>query len=117
MLKSRPPTVKNNLLSLAATNSDAVTLVPVGSALWFEWLANHQGFLFEGGAGHFTARRELRRGREYWYAHRRRAGKLFKTYLGKSEALSAERLERASVYLAGQAELSIWPQTKTRLPA
>ena len=65
MLKSRPPTVKNNLLLLVATNPDTVTLVPVGSSPWFEWLANHQVFLFEDGAGHFTARRELRRGWEY----------------------------------------------------
>lgn len=141
MLKSRHPTVKNNLLLLAATNPNAVTSVPVGSSPWFEWLANHQAFLFEDGAGHFTARRELRRGREYWYAYRRRAGKLFKTYLGKSDELSAERLEQASMYLAGhtllppnaldrlarlydlesatnfRSELSIRARTKTRLPA
>ncbi|MEI7845076.1 MAG: LuxR C-terminal-related transcriptional regulator [Chloroflexota bacterium] len=75
--------------------------IQVGSKPWFEWLAGHDGFVYEGTAGHFTARSELRRGIRYWYGHRRREGKLTKTYLGKAEELTLERLEKSSSILAG----------------
>ena len=88
--------MRDSLLLLDATEPDTVKAVQVGSQQWYEWLASHPGFQFEGGTGHFTARRELRRGIEYWYAYRRYAGKLSKTYLGKSEELTLERLEQAS---------------------
>jgi LuxR family maltose regulon positive regulatory protein len=87
---------------LDAAQPGAAAAIGVGSPQWYAWLAHHQSFLFEGGAGHFTARRETRRGSEYWYAYRRRDGKLSKTYLGKSEELTPERLEQASAHLAGQ---------------
>src|SRR5512136_2080460 len=76
--------------------------IPIGSELWFAWLTNHAGFVYQGSQGHFTARSELRRGIRYWYGHRRREGKLTKTYLGKADELTLERLEQASAILAGQ---------------
>ncbi len=76
--------------------------IPVGSPDWFAWLAQQDKFSFEGKNGHFTARRETRRGRPFWYAYRRRGGKLLKQYLGKTDELTLERLEYASSLLDGQ---------------
>ncbi len=141
MPRTSRPIVRNNQLFLDAAQPGAFDAIEVGSTQWYAWLARNQGFLFEGGTGHFTARRETRRGSEYWYAYRRRDGKFSKTYLGKSEELTPERLEQASAHLAGQTALlsdstdwtttlknaevaeeagtmmSIWARTKTRLPA
>ncbi len=76
--------------------------IEVGSQSWHDWLTNNQVFIYEGVAGHFSARRELRRGIGYWYAYRRRDGKLTKIYMGKSEELTPENLEQACALLAGQ---------------
>jgi LuxR family transcriptional regulator, maltose regulon positive regulatory protein len=72
-----------------------------GTRQWHEWLVDGESFIFKGLAGHFTARHELRRGIPYWYAYRRRGGKLSKTYVGKSEDLTLERMEMVSTALAG----------------
>ena len=104
MRKNSKPLVQvNSLVNYDGT--DSATLIQVGSLVWYDWLASHDGFLYEGGTGHFTARSELRRGIRYWYSYRRREGKLTKTYLGKSEELTLERLEQASAILAGQVPL------------
>ncbi|MEI7848056.1 MAG: LuxR C-terminal-related transcriptional regulator [Chloroflexota bacterium] len=79
--------------------------VLVGSGEWFSWLSQHSQFLFHGKNGHFSAQSELRCSRPYWYAYRRRAGKLFKLYLGKSEELTLDRLEQISIALAGKNSL------------
>jgi LuxR family transcriptional regulator, maltose regulon positive regulatory protein len=104
MRKNSKPLVQiNSLVNYDGT--DSATPIQVGSLVWYDWLTNHDGFIYEGGAGHFTARSELRRGIRYWYSYRRREGKLTKTYLGKSEELTLERLEQASAILAGQVPL------------
>jgi LuxR family maltose regulon positive regulatory protein len=102
------PTVETDLLLIGGADSDAANAVRVGSPRWHAWLADadNQGFVFEGDAGHFTARREVRRANPYWYAYRRRSGKLYKAYLGKSEEVTQERLNEASARLAGQATLA-----------
>ena len=91
------PIVRNGLLSDDATNS-----IQVGSRRWHMWLSDHTTFAFYGNAGYLTARREIRRNTAYWYGYRWRAGKLAKTYLGKSAELTLERLEQACARLAGQ---------------
>ena len=101
MRKSRKPVVRDGLLFV-----DAASPVAVGTPRWHEWLADNVSFMFEGRAGHLTARREFRRGVAYWYAYRRRDGKLLKTYLGKSQELTQECLEEASARLAGQTPLT-----------
>jgi LuxR family maltose regulon positive regulatory protein len=54
--------------------------VAVGSQEWVAWLQQPSStvFRFEDRAARFTARRELQRGREYWYAYRRQGGRLRK---------------------------------------
>ena len=93
MQRRNKPIVRENILLAEA--------VEVGSPEWFAWLADNPKFVFEGSTGHFTARCEMRRGIWYWYAYRSRSGKFFKTYLGKSAELTQQRLEQASVRLAG----------------
>ncbi len=63
--------------------------VRVGSQQSEEWLADEHTttFRFVDTVGSFTARRELKRGGWYWYAHRKREGRLHKAYLGKAEEL------------------------------
>lgn len=73
---------------------EAVTII-VGSPTWYTWLADeiHCSFHFSHPLGDFTARKERKqRGQHYWVAYRQAHGKLYKTYLGKPEALTEERL-------------------------
>jgi LuxR family maltose regulon positive regulatory protein len=106
--KKEKPVVRNNHLEISGAESQPGTAVQVGSLTWWAWLENpqHTGFIFEGKIGHFSARRELRRGHWYWYAYRRREGKLTKIYLGKSEDLTIKNLAEASERLAGHVSLS-----------
>ncbi len=80
------------------------TRIPVGSQPWYEWLSSAKRFSFRGNSGSFVAQCENRRNKTYWYGYRR-AGKLSKVYLGKTEELTLERLEQASRSLTGQALL------------
>src|SRR5450759_2421987 len=102
MRKRNNPIVKNDLLLIDGAAPGASNAVRVGSQRWYAWLADNSGFIFKGSAGHFTARREMRRGIPYWYAYCRRGGKLFKLYLGKSAGLTQERLEHAGARMSGQ---------------
>jgi LuxR family maltose regulon positive regulatory protein len=105
MQRNSKPLVRIDSLVTDQADAEPVNPVQVGSQAWVAWLGAHPGFIYEGSAGHFTARRELRRGISYWYGYRRRGGKLTKTYLGKADELTRERLEQASVLLAGQLRL------------
>src|SRR5262245_43203112 len=82
---------------------DAVgRVLSVGGSAWLPWLEQpgNTTFRIERGGDGFTARRELRRGRPYWYAYRRRGGWLRKAYLGRATDLTPERLAAVSVRLA-----------------
>jgi len=75
----------------------------LGSQQWYAWLADERNssFSLANEAGSFTARRERRkRGGWYWIAYRSQGGQLFKTYLGRSEDLTSERLHHAASQLA-----------------
>jgi LuxR family maltose regulon positive regulatory protein len=76
--------------------------IRVGSQQWWEWLADEHTttFRFSDTVGSFTARRELKRGGWYWYAYRKRGGKLHKAYLGKAEELTPELLAEVAATLA-----------------
>lgn len=83
--------------------SDAILL---GSIEWQAWLAEHNGFTYQGSSGHFTAQCETRRSKTFWYAYRRREGRLFKHYLGRSTDLTVERMNQAAAVLAGHSLLA-----------
>src|SRR5215216_2028896 len=78
--------------------------IPVGSPSWYEWLSTTKKFSFKSPRGSFVAQCEKRRNKTYWYAYHR-AGKLMKIYLGKTEELTPERLEQASISFTGQTML------------
>ncbi len=70
------------------------------SKAWFEWLLSiPTSFHFKGMKGHFTARKEQRGDATYWYAYLKKAGKLHKAYLGKTEELTHDRLEEVAARL------------------
>ncbi|MFN8511424.1 MAG: hypothetical protein U0841_02270 [Chloroflexia bacterium] len=82
------------------TLRDGATTLPLGTAAWPEWLACHALFRFEDSTDSFTARRERRSGGDYWYAYRRRAGRLRNAYLGRAADLTPERLRDVARQLA-----------------
>src|SRR5262245_47836095 len=77
--------------------------VRVGGPDWFAWLREpaNRAFAYADGRGAFTARREARRGGEYWYAYRRRDGRLHNAYLGRADDLTPARLAAVAARLAG----------------
>jgi LuxR family maltose regulon positive regulatory protein len=74
-----------------------VLRVTSGDSDWFAWLDGVSSFAFHGQSGSFTARKETKqRGAVYWYAYRKREGRLAKKYLGKTANLTLARLEDAA---------------------
>ncbi len=72
----------------------------VGTPVWFTWLEQASTFAFVGALGTFTARKERKKqGGAYWKAYRKRRGMLQYAYLGKSEALTLERLNASAMRL------------------
>jgi predicted ATPase/DNA-binding CsgD family transcriptional regulator len=77
--------------------------IRVGTSAWYAWLEEVSTFAFTGNIGTFTARKEpkLHGGELYWKAYRKRDGKLYRAYLGKSEDVTLERLNAIAAVLAG----------------
>jgi predicted ATPase/DNA-binding CsgD family transcriptional regulator len=77
--------------------------IRVGTPTWYAWLEEVSTFAFTGNMGTFTARKEpkLYGGELYWKAYRKRDGKLYRAYLGKSQDLTLERLHAIAAVLAG----------------
>ena len=94
------PSVNTNILSYQL-DAESFT-VRVGSQQWWEWLTGEHTttFRYVDTVGSFTARREQKRGGWYWYAYRKREGRLHKAYLGKPLELTPERLANVSATLA-----------------
>src|SRR5215210_247884 len=83
--------------------------IVVDSPSWVAWLTDPatRSFSFRSPRGGFTARKELRaRGGEYWVAYRKQGGKLHKSYLGKAEDTTLERLEDVAAALAARDDQS-----------
>ena len=97
MGKISKPIVQNGRLQLPSQTHD----IHVGTADWQAWLQAHDRFIFVGENGRLTARKETRRGQPYWYAYRRRKGKLKKVYLGRTEDLTLPCLRQADAKLEG----------------
>ncbi|HET8852016.1 MAG TPA: NB-ARC domain-containing protein, partial [Ktedonobacteraceae bacterium] len=66
--------------------------------------------------GTFTARCEHKRQGRYWYAYRKRGGKLRKVYLGKTKQLTLEHLNAVAVLLAGQKDSNESPVSSPPAP-
>ena len=80
---------------LWVTLDDTPQAIEVGSADWFDWLAENDRFVYRHEASHYTARRESRRGNYYWYGYRRHRDKLRKVYLGRAADLTFPALVAA----------------------
>ena len=93
------PTVRDGCLQDLTTNGNLTDTLVVGSAEWFAWLEHHCSLRFETNCRAFTARKEQRPGGWYWYAYRRKQGKLRNTYPGKLEELTLDRLSSVAEML------------------
>src|SRR5215218_657903 len=101
----RTPYVADGVLHVPGTRDDPE--IEVDSASWAAWLTDPatRSFSFQCSSGRYTARKEHRsRGGEYWVAYRKRGGKLHKTYLGKAEDITLERLNDAAAALTGRGD-------------
>ena len=106
MSKVVKPIVQDGMLWVGGRETAVSPPIPLNSPQWCDWLSSHKQFKYKGTAGHFSARRETRHGNEYWYAYRRRNGKLNKAYLGKLDELIPVRLEQVAANLAGKTVLA-----------
>jgi LuxR family maltose regulon positive regulatory protein len=71
---------------------------------WFDWLEAHRSFAFDGQAGRLNMLKEARAsGAGYWYAYRRKGGRVAKRYAGRSNELSAAHLEQLAAALNASA--------------
>jgi predicted ATPase/DNA-binding CsgD family transcriptional regulator len=104
MTRSRLPSVRGDRLCCPDDAENQLAPVIVGTDAWYAWLTHShiQSFSFKNQSGTFTARRERKRHGWYWYAYRRRGGKLYKAYLGKNEEMSLERLNAVAEALIGR---------------
>src|SRR5579872_1655386 len=102
MTRSRLPLVRGDRLFVLDDAGKQLAPVVVGTDVWYAWLANAQiqSFSFQNSAGGFTARREPKRHGWYWYAYRKRAGKLHKAYLGKNGEMTLDRLNAVAAALS-----------------
>src|SRR5215470_12609820 len=100
-----PPLIQGYILTYQQAGQPVQLLVDTSD--WYAWLMTASTFTFHSEHGTFTARKERagsRRGGEYWKAYRRRHGKLYRAYLGKSEELTLEQLQSVAVVLASKGE-------------
>ncbi|HET8842625.1 MAG TPA: hypothetical protein VFN35_14260, partial [Ktedonobacteraceae bacterium] len=72
-----------------------VPLLMVDTPAWYAWIEEIGQFTFQSRYGTFSARKERLangRGGSYWRAYRKKQGRLYRVYLGKSEQLTMARL-------------------------
>lgn len=77
------PAIKSGVLY----TNDSYTGIRIGSSDWFDWLELGRTFYYG-----VTFRCEARRNGRFWYAYKRKAGKLRKKYVGRSDALTLDHL-------------------------
>src|SRR5437763_1281076 len=90
------PKVRDGSLLQQTAGEMSFDPIRIGTAEWYTWLEHHRSFCFEAQECRFTARKEQRPAGWYWYASRRVHGKLHRAYIGKSAALTPERLNEVA---------------------
>lgn len=75
--------------------------IEVDSEAWFAWLRQANRFCYWPTTSTFrlTVRKEKRRHADYWYAYLKNARKLHNAYVGRSEAVTEERLRQILAHL------------------
>lgn len=79
--------------------SQVATTIQVDTPAWFGWLHTTTSFSYALGRPTFyslTLRKEKRRQHWYWYAYLKSGNKLHNAYAGRTEALSAARLDQVA---------------------
>lgn len=111
MVRHAIPCIIDNLVIPPKNTRQRLPMLRVGSAAWYAWLneADTCSFTYQSPEGTLTARREQRHGCRYWYAYRSQQGHLAKTYLGKSEELTEERLHTAALLLQKEGATRVPP--------
>src|SRR5262249_30530989 len=104
MAKPAPYTLRwspsRQLYELVVSENTTVLDLPTGSLAWLQEVPS---FAFDGQMGAYTARKETKqRGQGYWYAYRKRGGKLTKAYLGKAPDLTLARLGEVAHLLSSE---------------
>lgn len=104
MERRRLPVVSENCLIVVDGEEGQPTSILIESEDWYHWLTAEQNhsFAFQHASGTFTARRERKGPSWYWYAYRKRNGKLHKAYLGKAQEVTLQRLNVAAKVLASR---------------
>ncbi|GHO89821.1 LuxR C-terminal-related transcriptional regulator [Dictyobacter formicarum] len=107
-----PRVIDNAVIPPAGTRKDEPT-IQIGSDKWYAWLNEEKNcsFAYCCSEGSLTARREHRHGSWYWYAYRTQRGHVCKTYLGKSEELSIDKLHVAARQLTAEKAPTVQFQT------
>lgn len=79
--------------------------IQVDSQAWFAWLEQITAFCYQppDTMDRFTLRKEKRRRQCYWYAYLKRDRKLHNAYVGKTETLTARRLQQVCATLVVKA--------------
>ena len=111
MRRSHLPLVSDNhVFELDRAGEQPYPFV-VGTDAWYSWLKDHQiqSFCFKHPLGTFTARRERKRHGWYWYAYRKREGRLRKVYLGKTEKLTHEWLSTVAILMSQSDNVNATP--------
>lgn len=95
------------------TNAGEAHTIAVGSRGWFAWLCQEtpSSFSYQTPDGAITIRPEKKRQGWYWYAYHAAHGSLRKSYLGKADSITAERLRLVAATLTHQ------PQPETPEPS
>ena len=99
--KQAVPVVQEDILLYQRNGQDC--RLTVGTPAWYAWLSSATTFAFRSEVGTFTARREQaghKRGGWYWRAYRKRAGQLYRAYLGMAEEVTLERLRTVAARLS-----------------
>ncbi len=115
------PTTSSTVLvehALLVQSDGNANQIPIGSPAWYAWLTGATAFAFRSSNGTFTAHKEQRGpSQSYWKAYRRRAGKLHRVYLGRSQDLTLDRLNTAAAELAGEITQAAQPALDRDHPA
>jgi hypothetical protein len=87
----KTPSIVGDTLSIR--KGEIVQTIVVGTTEWFRWLETATVFTYYEDGATFTAQKRTRKGRYYWYAYAKRAGRLQTIYLGRAPDLLIERLQ------------------------
>ncbi len=100
MVHRTRPTVKSGRLYQLEREGDPID---VGTPPWYDWLEEHDSFLFVDHVGAVTVRKnETGHGESEWRASRTRLGKVFTVSLGPSRAINLSSLQIAARRLTRQ---------------